>query len=173
MPAPIPRSVKFFNVFIDGVGHRGTVTELELPELAKVTVDHRSGGMDSVIKLDMGLEPPMAKFTFAEYDADTLSQVGLFGVDHMPFTIRGGIPRAGDKADDATSMVANMQGQFVKVEPGSWKPGEANKVKYECALSYYKLTYDGTVICEIDIPGMKRIVGGVDQLESMRAAIGV
>ncbi|WP_212815346.1 phage major tail tube protein, partial [Acinetobacter pittii] len=39
--------------------------------------------------------------------------------------------------------------------------------------SYYKLTIDGEVVIEIDIPGIKENVGGVDRLEKHRANIGL
>ncbi|MGJ0639506.1 phage major tail tube protein, partial [Xenorhabdus bovienii] len=39
--------------------------------------------------------------------------------------------------------------------------------------TYYKLTWDGEVMIEIDTVNMVEIVGGVDRLEAHRRAIGL
>lgn len=41
------------------------------------------------------------------------------------------------------------------------------------AVTYYKLEVDGRLVYEIDALGMKRVIDGVDQLASQRAALGL
>ncbi|MGQ8247643.1 phage major tail tube protein, partial [Acinetobacter baumannii] len=38
---------------------------------------------------------------------------------------------------------------------------------------YYKLTVNGVVEVEIDILGMKEVIGGVDRLEKQRNILGI
>lgn len=48
--------LKNFNLFVDGRGYAGNVSEYTPPNLAVQTEDHRAGGMDAPIALDMGME---------------------------------------------------------------------------------------------------------------------
>ncbi len=166
----MPRTLKYFNLFVDGRGHAGTVDEIELPELSIITEAHRAGGMDTAVMIDMGMEPLKATFTIAEYDEQMMMHMGLFGVDLVPFTVRGALSQ---ESNQALPLVCNMQGCFTKLEPGTWKAGDKTEVKYECGLSYYKLTMGDQVVYDIDTLNMKRVINGVDQLGSMRAAIGL
>ncbi|TDA49182.1 phage major tail tube protein, partial [Burkholderia pyrrocinia] len=58
-------------------------------------------------------------------------------------------------------------------DPGSWKPGSTSELKYTAELTYYKAEIDGSVICEIDVLNMIRIIDGVDQLADVRKALGM
>ncbi|MFX5344501.1 phage major tail tube protein, partial [Acinetobacter baumannii] len=46
-----------------------------------------------------------------------------------------------------------------------------HKVVTNCV--YYKLTVNGVVEVEIDILGMKEMIGGVDRLEKQRNILGI
>jgi P2 family phage contractile tail tube protein len=57
-------------------------------------------------------------------------------------------------------------------EPGDWKAGESSMPTFSYTLRYYKLTVGGREIYEIDKVNMIRKVNGVDQLATIRQAIG-
>jgi Bacteriophage tail tube protein len=69
--------------------------------------------------------------------------------------------------------VVNLQGIVKEMDFGNWKPGEKATVKLMIALRYYKLTHGSETVHEIDIPNMVSTIGGVDQLASMRSALGL
>ena len=41
------------------------------------------------------------------------------------------------------------------------------------AVRYYKLDHDGTVVHEIDVDNMTRVINGTDRLEAQRTALGI
>lgn len=165
-----PRVLKNFNLFVDGRGYAGRVDELELPTLTVKTEEHRAGGMDSPIAIDMGTEALEASFTMADYDADLLKLWGLSDGNAVQVTARGALQRDGE---DAVPVVVNLRGAITQTEPGGWTAGEKATPGFTLAARYYRLTIDGEDVIEIDVENMVRTVGGVDQLAGIRAAIGL
>ena len=70
-------------------------------------------------------------------------------------------------------VVVTMRGRVKELDMGTWKPGEAAKLKCSLMLEYYKFSEDGKVLIEVDVPNMKRVVNGVDQLAATRANLGI
>ncbi len=164
-----PKTLKKFSLFIDGEGFAGTTNEVELPTLEVIGEEHRAGGMDTAIEIDMGMEPLEMSFTMADFDKRLMAKVGVVGVDTYPLTFRGTL-RA--ERNTTIPVVIHAQGRFRKVELGTAKAGDKTEPKYEMTLVYYKYTQAGEVLVEIDVLNMKRIFGGVDQLESERRDLG-
>ena len=166
----IPRVLRNFNVFVNGVGYAGRVTEVELPELSVKTEEHRAGGMDGVAELDMGLEAMSAKLTFAEYAAQVIGLWGNMDGNAARIQLRGALQRDGETA---IPMIVDLHGGLKKNTPGSWKAGDLATNEVEMAVRYLKIVMADTTVVEIDIDNMIRIVNGVDQLASIRAAMGM
>jgi len=66
-----------------------------------------------------------------------------------------------------------MRGRHEEIDFGNAKAGDDTETTVKTIWSYYKLSIDGEVIIEIDIPGVKEIVNGVDMLEKHRANLGL
>ncbi|MDE1493292.1 phage major tail tube protein, partial [Xenorhabdus bovienii] len=66
-----------------------------------------------------------------------------------------------------------LRGRFSEFDHGSYKQGDNTQTKVSAKNTYYKLTWDGEVMIEIDTVNMVEIVGGVDRLEAHRRAIGL
>jgi len=162
--------LKNMALFVDGRGYAGNVEELTLPKLTLKTEEFRNGGMDAPIEIELGMEKLECEFTLTRFDSSVLKLFGLSSGRTVPLTIRGAIV-----SDDGTqnAIVVNLQGIIREMDLGNWKPGEKATLKIMTALRYYKLTHSGEVIHEIDIPNMVRTIGGVDQLNSMRNALGI
>lgn len=165
-----PRILKNFNLFVDGRGFAGVIDELELPELSINTVEHRAGGMDGTIEIDMGQEAMEANFTLAEYDPETLALWGLSDGNAVQLTARGAMQRDGE---EVIPVKVNFRGHVKVLGQGTWTAGEKVGPEFTVGVRYYKHEVNGTVIIEIDVENMKRIVNGKDQLEGIRNAIGV
>ncbi|WP_178860832.1 phage major tail tube protein [Thiomicrorhabdus cannonii] len=161
--------LKNFTTSVDGRGYAGMATELVLPKLDIVTEDIRAAGMDSSESVDMGMEPLEAEITLSGYDVPLLKLWGVTG-SSVPLTARGAL-----QSDDGTvkAAVVNLQGKFVGLDLGTWKPKDLSPKKMKMKVSYYKLTIDGEELIEIDIANLIRKVGGVDQLAEIRAALGL
>ena len=62
----LPRTLKNFQLSVDGVGYAGRVTELTPPTLSTKSEEYRAGGMDAPYYIDMGSEAMEAEFTVSE-----------------------------------------------------------------------------------------------------------
>ena len=165
----LPKTLKNFNVFVDGRGLAGVASEVNLPKLSLKTEEHRAGGMDAPTQIDMGMEKMECDFTLSEYNPEVLKLFGLLVNSPTHLTLRGALVGG---AGEVTPVVVNLWGNIKEVDPGSWKAGEKTQCKFTVALTYYKLTIGDEEIHEIDTDSMIRVIGGVDQLAAVREAIG-
>lgn len=162
--------IKNMNLFVAGKGFAGKVTEVTPPKLALLMDEHKAGGMDAAVDIEMGMEKLEASFIIIDYNKDVLKLWGVADGSTIPFVFRGVC-----KSDDGTvtPIILNMRGKLKDIDRGTWKPAEKAPLTFNMSLEYYKETVGGEVIYEFDIPNMKRIVGGVDQLEAERKALGI
>ena len=168
--AQIPRILKNFSLFVDGRGQAGVVSSLTLPKLTTKMEEFRGGGMDAPVELDMGMDKLETSFELLEYDPNILSLYGLADGAATQVTARGALRRDGEAA---VAMIVNMTGVVKELDPGDWKSGDQTSAKFSMALRYLKITIGGRVVTEIDKVNMIRKINGIDQLESIRTAIGV
>ena len=166
----LPKILRNFSLYVDGIGYAGRVTEATPPTLSVQTEEFRAGGMDAPAEIDMGLEALELSFTLAEYDPAVLRQFGLLDQNAVQVALRGALL---DNGTQATSIVVNGTGHFKEYDPGSFAAGEATEASFTMGLRYYRLTIGGDVIHEIDVENMVRIINGADQLASIRTAIGI
>jgi uncharacterized protein len=152
--------------FVDGHNYAGQATQVTLPELNVQTEEIRAGGMDSPMKVDMGMELGDASLQFATVPAEAMK---LLGKPDIQLTLRGSLVSFDGSVRGATAV---LQGRFIGNNPGDWQAGQPGQFTATFAPHYYKLTIEGDVIYEIDVPGMKRIIGGVDQLADERRVLG-
>lgn len=162
-----PRTIRNFNAFVDGVSYAGRVLEGQLPELKMTTADHRGGGMDGTIAVDMGLEKMQANITLADWIPELIKMSGT----NQRMTFRPGA--MGQHDFSADSYVATLGGWFSVVNFADLKPGNDAPLKLTFEVDYYRLLKDGDELFEIDIEAGKRVIGGTDQLAGIRAAMGI
>lgn len=167
----LPRTLRNFSLFLDGVGFAGRVTELTLPTISIQTEEYRAGGLDAPMAIDMGMEALSASFTLSEYDTDMLKMVGLYDQNAVSLTARGALQRNGDT--DAVAIVCNLTGSINSFDPGAFEAGSLTEASFEMAVRYYKLEIATEVLMEIDVENMTRVINGTDQLESLRTAMGI
>ncbi|RJF81134.1 phage major tail tube protein [Azospirillum cavernae] len=170
MPIQFPRVLKNMNLFIDGRGYAGRVDELTLPKLTLQTEDHRAGGMDAPVDLELGMEKLEAAMTVSDFDPDIFKSFGLLDSAALPVTVRGAFQAQGGTVQAVT---VNLRGGWKEIDLGTWKPGDKSALSLAFTGFYYKLTVDGGDLIEIDVINMKRVIDGKDQLEAQRTAIGL
>lgn len=166
----LPRTLKNYNLFVNGIGYAGKVVEATMPVIKIKTEEHRAGGMDAPVELDMGMEKLEGKFVLEDYDPATAKLLGGLTAD-TPFTFRGAIQAQGETAAQAVAI--KITGFVKSRDLGSPKPGDKAPISFEFAARTYQETINGEVVIDIDVVNMKRVIGGVDQLASIRAAIGM
>jgi uncharacterized protein len=165
----LPRHLRNFNVIIDGRGYAGMADEVTLPTMALMTEDHRAGGMDSAVQIDMGMEVMELSVVLSDYNEDVIAGFGLLGAG-VPLTIRGAIQRQGEEAQ---SVVIKMLGGLKTREPGTFSAGGKQTTTLTYSVRKYSEAINGVEYVNIDVENMVRVINGVDQLAGQRAAIGL
>ncbi len=175
----MPRSLKGFSAFMDGVGYAGRLMDGQLPKVTLSTEKHRDGGMDGVREMDMGQEPMEITMAFAEYTPALMGAWGLLNGTAKRFTLRGSME---SEDGDRVAIISTTEGLFKEVDPGNWSAGGGGggggsggraQLKLMQAPHYYRLEIGGSEIYEIDVPNVVRRVQGVDQLAARRQALGL
>ncbi len=134
----IPRVLRNFNSFVNGVGYAGRISEVELPELSVKTEEYRGGGMDGNVELDMGLETLTAKFNFGEYANQILGLWGNMDGNAARIQLRGALQRDGETA---VPMTVDLHGGFKKNTLGTWKAGDLTQNEAEMSIRYLKFKF--------------------------------
>jgi P2 family phage contractile tail tube protein len=164
----IPKVIKNFNGFIDGVGQAGKITQIVLPTLTLKTEEHKGGGMDAPVEIDMGMEAMTCTMTHSEYGPDIASAFGLIEGRDAPIVARG----SQEKGAAVTPVIFTMRGGAKTLPGGTFSDGKT-ELEIEYALTYARLVVGGTEIFEVDVENMIRRINGVDQLAARRAALAM
>lgn len=155
------------NLFADGIGTAGFIEEITTPTLALQMEEHRAGGMDAPIEIDMGMDKLEVSFQVSDPNETIIRCLGRPGVLYIA---RSAHQRDGE---DAQPAIVNMTGTLKSYDPGGFKVGEKAGHTFTVALTYYKLAVNGVDLVEIDKLNMIRVINGVDQVATIRAAIGI
>lgn len=167
MPAQLPRVVKDLNAFVDGIGYAGRVTSATLPGLEINATSHQGGGMDAPHEIDIGMNVMDVEMTFADIDPELKKKIGM---TELQMELRGAIKRQGEAAEQAKII---MRGLFKTVDHGAWERDSRPTNTYTGNLKFYKEEQAGEELVYVDILNHIRRIGGTDQLESERAALGI
>ncbi|ODN41547.1 phage major tail tube protein [Piscirickettsia litoralis] len=166
MATALPKVLKNFHLFLDGESWAGLATEVTLPSFEINTEDHRAGGMDSSVPIDLGMEKMEAAFTLNEFVPKTFK---MFGKWDTLLRFKGTL----SGPNGAQSMEVVMRGLIKKVDPGSIKSGEVSELKGDITLTYCKVSINNEDLIEVDVLNMIRKIDGVDQLEEQRNHLGL
>ncbi len=161
---------KNINLFVDGRGQAGQLEEFNAPKLTLKMEEFRGGGMDTPIELEMGTEKLEADFSLIAYDADVLALFGVRSGSGTAFVAREALE---DFEGVVTAVVHTMRGKIKSIDGGTSKAGDKPSLKFQMALTYYKLQHGQRVIHEIDVENMIRVIDGVDVMADQRAALGI
>lgn len=168
----LPKKLKLMDLFNEGNSYLGQTGEVTIPKLVRKLEDWRGGGMNGNVKWDAGLGDDMTDFNWKLGGIDDLiiKQWGAQTVDANMLRFAGSYQR--DDTGETTAVEIVVRGRHEEIDFGNQKPGDDTETSVKTIWSYYKLTIDGVVQVEIDIPNMIEIVNGVDLLEKHRANIG-
>lgn len=165
----LQKSLKNFNLYLEGRGFAGIVAEATEPKLAIKTEEWRGGGMLGPVMIDLGLEAQEVEFTFGGLVLQTLRSFGVTTVDGV------GIRLAGAYQDDATGQTTrreiNVRGRFTELDYGNMQAGEKTEHKAKMAVAYYRSTVNGRTEIEVDMIAGIFAVDGVDRYADIMAAI--
>ena len=168
----LPKSQKNFNLFVEGEGYAGRVSEVVVPKLVRKMEEFRGGGMNAPVEIDQGMEKLETEFTLREYSKAIINQFGIFDASGTQLRFRGAMQAdAGDGKVEAVEIT--MRGRCREIDMGTAKAGDETAMKIAVALTYYKYVVNGETLVEIDVINMIEIVNGVDRLKGQRDALGL
>lgn len=167
---PLPKKLKNMNLFNNANTYLGLAAELTLPKIAHTFEDYRGAGMFGPIKIDRGLEALEFEWTLGGFDTVVVGQMGMTAHDGALLRFLGAYQSDADGSVSTAEAV--IRGRHQELDFGNQKPGEDTEIKVKTVCSYYKLTWDGSDLFEIDFANSTYIVGGVDRYAEIRAAIG-
>lgn len=167
----LPRKLKFFNIFNDGVSCIGEAVEIVLPKLARKVEAHRSGGMSGEVDVDLGIEKLEVEHSYGGLMREIFNQFGITKIDGVLLRFAGSYQRDDTGEVDAVEVV--MRGRHVEIDPGASKGGDDTVFKVKSSLTYYKLVINGETVIEIDVLNMVEIINGEDRLAEHRSAVGL
>ncbi|MGP6378187.1 phage major tail tube protein [Yersinia bercovieri] len=169
----LPRKLKFLNVFNDGNSYQGVVESITLPKLSRKFEEFRGGGMNGSAKVDLGLADGAldVDWTLGGIESEIYKQWGVTKVDGVLLRFAGSYQR--DDTGETHAVEIVMRGRHEEIDGGDSKQGDNTTTKISTKNTYYKLTWDGEVLIEIDIVNMVEMVNGVDMLEAHRRNIGL
>jgi len=168
----LPKTIKNFNIFIDGFGYAGRAEEVQLPKLARKMEEYRAGGMSGPVDIDMGLEKLESEITLAEFTRELLIQFGICSFDGVLMRFRGAAV-TDDASCSTTAIEIVMRGRFKEIDMGSVKTGDKTSMKLSATLSRFEYYENDIPLIILDPVNMVELVGGVDRLAEQRNALGL
>ncbi|ENN93189.1 phage major tail tube protein [Bartonella bovis] len=168
MVAPkLPRALKHFNIYVDGIPYQEKCESVTLPNLNFVVESFRAGGMDAPVGIEMGMEELTLSMTILDCSEELLSLLGQYNID---ISLRGVAQAQGAPEE---GIVISMRGFCKGYEYGQWQPGTKAIATLNYTLHYFKYVQKEKEIVEIDIHNMVRKFNGIDQLAQHRNLLGI
>lgn len=167
----LPRTLRLFNVFVDGVNFVDQALELKLPKIAMKTEAYSGGGMIGTAKLLKTIEDLEIEHSYNGPIAEIVSTFGAEKHDAAMVRFAGSYSEESTGTDQAVEII--VRGRHNELDQGDAKSGENGSWKVKTDCTYYKQTIDGKVWFEIDVVNRIFIVMGVDRLAAHRKNIGL
>lgn len=160
-------------VWLDGTIYLGRVAEFTLPELKQVMQDIKALGLYGKRKLPAGLDSMEAKLKFNGIYAEAMV-LAANPFQAFNLQLRGHQEDWGPAGREGeASVIATLTGTFTSVQLGSYKPQENVEVDATLDVQFLQVEVAGDVVMKVDLGAQIYEVGGVDQLEGFRKAIGL
>ncbi|PIT68609.1 phage major tail tube protein [Bartonella tribocorum] len=168
MTVPVlPRVLKYFNIFVDGIPYQAKCESVTLPNLSLVVENYRGGGMDSSIEVDLGLETLTLSMTISDCSPELMALLGRTDVD---ISLRSSMQAQGTPAE---GVVITMRGLCKGFEMAEWQPGGKATSTATFTLQYFKYVQKDIEIVEIDVLNLIRKFNGINQLADHRNNLGL
>lgn len=166
----LPKKLKNFDLFQNGVSWLGQVPSVTLPKLSRKMEDFVAGGMAGAVEVDVGQEKLELSFTAGGLMPDALDQYAATTVDAVMLRFAGAYQSDSEGGYTAAEVV--VRGRYKEVDMGDGKAQSDTEHKFTMPCSYYRLSINGVTKIEIDMLANKVIVNGIDRTAAQRNAMG-
>jgi hypothetical protein len=168
MSIQLPKKLKNFNLFVDGIGFAGRAEEASLQTLTVKSEDH-TAGLDTPFPVDTGMDVPSLSFDLAEPAGDVVKHFAK--VEEIGITLIGTCNDDESTASEPVTITA--RGVIGSMDLGSWSAGNKVSPKFTMKLTYVKVQALNGGTFELDIKNNKRMVNGTDMVEVIRGKIKI
>lgn len=167
----MPRKLKNFNLFQNGVSFVGMVPEVTLPKLSRKMEEYRAAGMSGPVSVDFGNEAVSIEWTAGGLMVEALKQYGARSHGAVQLRFAGAYQE--DDEGTVTAVEVVVRGRYKEIDLGAAKVADDTTHKYTMPCSYYKLMVDGAAVIELDFMSGIETIGGTDATAAIRKAIGL
>jgi hypothetical protein len=167
----LPRTLRMFNVFVNGVSFVDQALELKLPKIAMKTEEYSGAGMLGPVALLKAIEKLEIEHTYNGPIEEIVADFGAEKHDASLVRFMGSYSEEGSGTDQAVEIT--VRGRHNEFDQGDAKAGENGNWKVKTDCTYYKQTVNGKVWLEIDVVHKIFNVMGVDRLAAHRKNIGL
>lgn len=165
----LPKVLKDLQLMVDGVVMYGFVANVKRASLSRKTEKRRHGA--GSVSIDLGWADDALDFPFGidGYSAELAKKLGTGAIDGTQVIFTGVVEDgAGQKS---VEIVA--RGRIVERDPAEFKTGELGTDTYNFHATYYKESYGGEVLQEVDNINVIWNQAGKDMLAETRALLGM
>jgi len=166
----LPRVLKNYNHFQDGLGWTGETNSVGLPKLTRKMEEVMNGGMAAPTKIDLGMEALQATISTNGYRLDAMSSFGATTVDAVGNRFMGAYQN--DATGQLDALEVYMRGRYSEIDPGDAKAQTISEWKYTFEIAVYRISVNGQEIIFIDNLANVVRINGVDIKTVERNAIG-
>lgn len=161
-----------FSLFVDGRGHAGDISKIDLPDFAIKTEEFTAGGFTGAIDVALGrLEKAMEiEATYNTFTPDVMKQVGQHPNTSYGYKIRGMYVKA-DRSKAKREITLRAFAKNVKEE--AWEPNKKVNMTTKLSVLYYRDEWDGKVLYEIDPENGILVIDGEDYGKPFRDILGI
>lgn len=157
-----PKTLKGWNIFIDGYSQAGLVAEGTPPKIIAKMEEFQNAGMMQPQKIALGYEIQEVEFTFTDLAVEVDLQVG----EKVDLAFKGAYQTGVD--DDFSASEIRIVGEIEEIDRGTYKQGEKTEVKIKMTVNYYKYIYEGQLVHEFDPMNCIYVIGNKDHTKSVR-----
>ena len=145
----LPQILQDFNVFVDGIGYAGRLSEFVSPKITKKVVEIFNSGMSAPVEQPVGYEKLAGEMTFSEITPALAKLIAKNGANDVPLRLVGDYVDPNDAGKKIQTEVV-LTGFLKEIDTGTFKRGDQTAAKYSWSGAYYKLTQADTVLIEIN-----------------------
>lgn len=167
----LPRTLRMFNVFVNGVSFVDEALTLKLPKIAMKTEDWTGAGMLGAVKLLKAIESLEIEHTYNGPVREIVADFGAEKHDASLLRFMGSYSEEGTGTAQAVEII--VRGRHNEFDQGDAETGKNGSWKVKSDLTYYKQLVDGEEWLEIDLVNKIFRVMGVDRLAAHRRNIGL
>lgn len=167
----LPRTLRLFNVFVNGTEFVDEALELKLPKIAMKTEDYIGAGMPGIVKLLKSIENIELEHTYNGPQEVLIADFGAEKHDASMVRFMGSYSEEGTGTSQSVEII--VRGRHNEFDGGDAKGGENGNWKVKTDCTYYKMSVDGKEWMEIDVVHKIFKVMGVDRLAQHRKNVGM